>query len=121
VVSQHNADIADTLQLREAAMANFRLSIHGVHIGATWQIRLDLPCAAAMRRCQITSITCYRSCAWRAFVQTNWSSDWESICDWQTEPTPPAVPPPSRGGRPLPPRPPADQVLNVYRLFTWSY
>jgi len=31
-----------------------------VHIGATWQIRLNRPCAAAMRLfCQITWTTCY--------------------------------------------------------------
>ena len=32
----------------------------GVHIGATWRIRLNRPCAAAMRQfCQITLTTCY--------------------------------------------------------------
>jgi len=29
--------------------AIFWLSIYGVHIGATWRIRLNHPCAAAMR------------------------------------------------------------------------
>ena len=29
----------------------FWLSIYGVHIGATWRIRLNHPCAAAMRPC----------------------------------------------------------------------
>ena len=28
---------------------HFWLSIYGVHIGATWRIRLNCPCAAAMR------------------------------------------------------------------------
>jgi len=28
---------------------HFWLSIYGVHIGATWRIRLNRPCAAAMR------------------------------------------------------------------------
>jgi len=27
----------------------FWLSVYGVHIGATWRIRLDRPCVAAMR------------------------------------------------------------------------
>jgi len=50
VVDQQNADIADTLQLRNVAMANiFWLSIYAVHIGATGRIRLNRPCAAAMR------------------------------------------------------------------------
>jgi len=50
VVGQQNADIADTLQLRDVAMTNiFWLSIFAVHIGATRQIRLNRPCAAAMR------------------------------------------------------------------------
>jgi len=50
VVSQQNADIADTLQLRDVTMANiFWLSIHAVQIGTTRQIRLNHPCAAAMR------------------------------------------------------------------------
>jgi len=52
VVSQQNADIADTLQLRDVAMATiFWLSVYGVHIGATWRIRLNRPCAAAMQPC----------------------------------------------------------------------
>jgi len=34
--------------------------LDGVHIGATWWIRLNRPCAAAMRAfCQITLTTCY--------------------------------------------------------------
>ena len=45
-----NADIADTMQLRDVAMVTiFWLSIYGVHIGATWRIRLNRPRAAAMR------------------------------------------------------------------------
>jgi len=53
VVGRQNADIADTLHLRDVAMATvFWLSVYdvyGVHIGATWRIRLNSPCAAAMR------------------------------------------------------------------------
>jgi len=50
VGGRQNADIADTLYLRDVAMATiFLLFIHGVHIGATWRIRLKRPCAAAMR------------------------------------------------------------------------
>jgi len=49
VVDQQNADIADTLQLRDIAMATiFWLSVYGVHIGATWQIQLIRLCAVAM-------------------------------------------------------------------------
>jgi len=34
--------------------------LHGMHIGATWQIRLSRPCAVAMRPfSQITLSTCY--------------------------------------------------------------
>ena len=50
MVGQQIADIADTLQLKDVAMATiFWLSIYGVHIGATWRIRLNCPCAAVMR------------------------------------------------------------------------
>jgi len=50
VVGPQNADIADTLQLRDVAMATiFWLFIYGVHIGATWRIRLSRPCAVAMQ------------------------------------------------------------------------
>jgi len=49
MVSQQNADIADTLQLRDVAMANiFWLSMFAVHIGATRRIRLNRRCAAAI-------------------------------------------------------------------------
>jgi len=50
VVGRQNADIADTLQLiRDIAMATiFWLSIYGVHIGATWRMRLNRPCAVAV-------------------------------------------------------------------------
>jgi len=35
-----------------------------VHIGATWRIRENRPCAAAMRPfCKITLTTCYNSVA----------------------------------------------------------
>jgi len=50
VVGRQNEDIASTLHLRDIAMATtFWLSIYGVHIGATWHIRLNRPCVAAMR------------------------------------------------------------------------
>jgi len=50
VVGQQNADIADTLQLRDVDMATiFWLSMYGVHIGATWRILMNRSCAAAMR------------------------------------------------------------------------
>jgi len=91
VVSQQNADVADTLYLRDVAMATtfwllmgykfgcvitsgklsdeaithfevlrayiamgiiFWLSIYGVHIGATWRIRLNRSC---MGRCGLMS------------------------------------------------------------------
>jgi len=48
VVVEQNADIADTLQLRDVAM-DFCLSIYGVYIDATWRIWLNSQCAAAMR------------------------------------------------------------------------
>jgi len=50
VVGRQNADIADTLHLRDVAMATiYWLSIYGVHIDATWPMRLNRPRAAAMR------------------------------------------------------------------------
>jgi len=50
VVSRQNADIADNLHLRDVAMATiFWLSIYGLHIGASWPIGLNRPCAMAMR------------------------------------------------------------------------
>ena len=50
MVGRQNADIADTMHLRNVATATiFCLSIYGVHVGATWRIRLNRPCAAAMR------------------------------------------------------------------------
>jgi len=61
VVGQQNADIADTLQLRDVAMATIFLSIYGVYIGATWRIRLNCLCVAAMWPyiSQITLTTCF--------------------------------------------------------------
>jgi len=45
-----DADIADTLHLRDVAMTTiFWIPVYGVHIGATWRIRLNRPCAAGMR------------------------------------------------------------------------
>ena len=50
MVYRQTADNADTLHLRDIPTATiFWLSTHGVHIGATWRIRLNRPCAAAMR------------------------------------------------------------------------
>jgi len=50
VIGQQNADIAGTLHLRDIAVATiFWLSIYEVHIGATWQIRLNRLCVAAMQ------------------------------------------------------------------------
>jgi len=40
-----NADIADTLHTRDVAMA----TSFGVYVGATWRMRLNRPCAVAMR------------------------------------------------------------------------
>jgi len=49
MVGRRNADIADTLQVRDIAVANiFLLSIYAMHIGTTRQIRLNRLCAAAM-------------------------------------------------------------------------
>jgi len=49
-VKLSNEDIADFEVLRDVAMATiFWFSIYGVHIGATWRIRLNRPCAATMR------------------------------------------------------------------------
>jgi len=45
VVGQQNADIADG----RCHGNHFWLSIYWVYIGATWRIRLNHPCAAAMR------------------------------------------------------------------------
>jgi len=43
-------DIVNLEVLREVDLATiFWLSIYGVHIGATWRIRLNRSCAAAMR------------------------------------------------------------------------
>jgi len=50
VNGQQNTDIGDTLQLRGIALAKvFWLSIYEVHIGAIRRLRLNRPCAAAMR------------------------------------------------------------------------
>jgi len=50
VVGRQNAYIADTLHIEDVAMAAiFWLSVYAVHIGATWQIRLNCPGVAAMR------------------------------------------------------------------------
>jgi len=50
VVCRQNADIADTLHLRDVAMAtSFWLSIYGVHIAAACRLRLNSPYMAAMR------------------------------------------------------------------------
>ena len=50
MVGRQNADIADTLHIGDVAMATILWSsVYGVHIGATWRIRLNRPCVAAMR------------------------------------------------------------------------
>jgi len=50
VVKQSDEDIANFEVLRDVAMAIiFWLSMYGVHIVATWQIRLSSPCVAVMR------------------------------------------------------------------------
>ena len=50
MVGPQNADIAGTLHLRDVDMATvFWISIYGVHVGATWRIRLNRWCVAAMR------------------------------------------------------------------------
>ena len=51
VVGQQNADIVDTLQLRDVAMATIFLSIYRVYVGDTCWLQLNHPCAAAMRPC----------------------------------------------------------------------
>ena len=50
MVDQQNADIADTLQVRDVPTANiFWLSVFAVHTGSTRRIRLNLPCAGVMQ------------------------------------------------------------------------
>ena len=50
MVSRQNADIADTLHLRDvAAMATIVGFLYMRHIGATWRLRLNRQCVAAMR------------------------------------------------------------------------
>ena len=49
-VKLSDEDIADFEVLSDVAIATvFWLSIYGVYIDATWRIRLNRPCAAAMR------------------------------------------------------------------------
>jgi len=48
VIGRQNADIADTLQLRDVAMATI-FGFIWVHIGATWWMRLNRPCVVEMR------------------------------------------------------------------------
>jgi len=49
-VKLSDEDLADFKVLRDVAMVTiFWLSIYWVHISATWRIRLNRPCAAAMR------------------------------------------------------------------------
>jgi len=49
-VKLSDKDIAEIECLGVVAMVTiFWVSIHGVHIGATWRVRLNHPCAAAMR------------------------------------------------------------------------
>ena len=44
------------VMLSDEDIAHIWLSIHAVHIGATWRIRLSRPCASL---CRITLTTCY--------------------------------------------------------------
>ena len=49
-VKLSDEDIAEIECLRVVAMATiFWLSIYRVHVGTTWRIRLNRPCASAMR------------------------------------------------------------------------
>jgi len=49
-VKLSDEDIADFEVLRDVAMATIFGFLHmGVHIGATWRIQLNHPCAVAMR------------------------------------------------------------------------
>jgi len=55
VVGRQKTDIADTLHLRDVAMATTLAFYIRVHIGATWRIRLNRPCAGGNAAfCQIT-------------------------------------------------------------------
>jgi len=47
--SSYPMNTADFEVLRDVTMATIFVFIHGVHIGASWQIRLNRPWAAAMR------------------------------------------------------------------------
>jgi len=52
VVSRQIEDIADTLHIKDFAMATMAticLSIYGVYIGAIWRIQLNHPYMEAMR------------------------------------------------------------------------
>jgi len=58
VVSRQNADIVDTVHLRDVAMATIFCFLHnGVHIDAAWRVRLNRPCAAPMR--PYVKLLCY--------------------------------------------------------------
>jgi len=49
-VKLSDEDIADFEVLKDVAVATiFWLSTYGVHIGATWRIPRNRPCAAAIR------------------------------------------------------------------------
>jgi len=49
-LSDEDILVANFEVLRDIAMAtSFWLSIYGVHIGTTWRIRLNRPCAAMMQ------------------------------------------------------------------------
>ena len=65
MIDRQNAHIADSLHLRDAAMATiFWLAIYGVHIGATCRLsnasKLSV-CGGDAVLCQITLTTCYYS------------------------------------------------------------
>jgi len=50
VVNRQNVHIADTLHLRDVAMATiFWLFVYAMHISTTCQILVNRPCAVAMQ------------------------------------------------------------------------
>jgi len=56
---QSHEDTAAIEVVTDVAMATiFWLSVHGVHIGATWRIQLNRPCGGDAALCQMTLTTC---------------------------------------------------------------
>jgi len=53
------AKIAEPMDM-QLGMGPRKHVLDGEHVGATWRMRLNRPCAAAVRPfCQITFTTCY--------------------------------------------------------------